>query len=226
MAQALLHYPQNARTLNEVARQVCTDPSGIDNYVQLLAQANRRQADAPLPLHTPVILPDSQTGAPINATSIPICSFQENQRLAALSRQLGGAGTLALADLVWEITKDGVHNTWQFSKDNLTTFAGGGGAALVKTSNMILNSIDHYERELAAYELLKNHGARPETLARREVSLRKAFNQMQQTLDRKGQTFLHEHSENPPGEKPQWPHRYRIYSINQQHLRSKTFHYG
>ena len=58
----------------------------------------------------------------------------------------------------------------------MTTFAGGGGAAMVKTSNMILNSIDLYERELAAYELLKNHGARPET------------------LNRKGQTFLHQHT--------------------------------
>jgi hypothetical protein len=143
-----------------------------------LATANRTQPDAKKLKHSPIILPGDN-----NANiRIPHCTPQEHKTLSALSHMVGGAGVMALADIVWEVTKD-----------NGTTFNAGAGASVAKTSSFILNSIDSYQKELKIYEDLRNHGGVKTTLKRQEPKLRKAFKHMNETLDRKGQHFLHKH---------------------------------
>ncbi len=191
----LLHYPQHCRTLTDVAQQACINPNDIDNYAQVLAKANYKQPNDILSPFTPVILPENRPGSSLDSTvRIPRCTVNENKRLATLNRQIGGAGTLALADLVWEITKDGAHNAWQFSKQNATTFGSGGGVALVQTSNMLLNSIDEYQRELTLSENLIGHNAADPTIKRQKIKEKAAFDRMYRTLDRKGQQFMHKYT--------------------------------
>jgi hypothetical protein len=94
-----------------------------------LATANRTQPDAKKLKHSPIILPGDN-----NANiRIPHCTPQEHKTLSALSHMVGGAGVMALADIVWEVTKD-----------TGTTFNAGAGASVAKTSSFILNSIDSY----------------------------------------------------------------------------------
>lgn len=80
--------------------------------------------------------------------SFPQCTMQEHKTLASLSHTVGGARVMALADLVWGLTKN-----------NSTTFAGGAGEAISRTSDFIVDSINKYEKELKIYEDLRNHGA-------------------------------------------------------------------
>lgn len=178
----LLHYPRRTQTLNDFAHKACTDAIEADDYVNVLATANRQSANSNLVKNSPIIIPNGKVLQP------PLAQLtrQEHERLSVLSHNIGGAGVMALADLAWEI-KNGVQN-------NATTFTSGAGAALTKTSSHLLNTINDYQKELKAYEDLRNHRATKTTLARQNLKLEKAYKQMSNSLNSKGQQFLHKHT--------------------------------
>lgn len=175
----LLHYPRRSCSLNDLAKTACVNPQDVDSYVKILASANRKQADVIQSKTSPILL---TSNADTNI-SFPQCTMQEHKALASLSHTVGGAGVMALADLVWGLTKN-----------NSTTFAGGAGEAISQTSDIIVDSVNKYQKELKVYEDLRNHGAVKATLNRHEPKVRNAFNKMNTVLDAKGQHFLHKYA--------------------------------
>ncbi|MGH1486062.1 MAG: hypothetical protein ACRBCI_07555 [Cellvibrionaceae bacterium] len=181
-----LHYTKSPCSLVDIAKSTCVKPVDIDTYTQTLLAANHRiqTPEAKQYDHKPFILPKS-VGA--NSIHIPHCSPQEHQTLQYLSASMGGAGVMALADLLWE-TKIPDYVA------DLNTFGGNGIGAAARGSTLILNDIARYDSLLKEYESLRNHGAVKTTLTRKEAELKRAFNHMNHRLNAKSQQLLHKHA--------------------------------
>jgi hypothetical protein len=91
---------------------------------------------------------------------------------------------MALADLLWE-TK------LPERVGDLNTFGGNGIGAMAKTSSRMLEHIAHYDEVLREYEALRNHRAAPSTLNRKQAELARAFERMNESLNRRGQQLLY-----------------------------------
>jgi hypothetical protein len=181
-----LHYAQDTCSLNDIVKNTCINPVDIDTYTQVLAAANHGVANPSNnePPHIPFILPESATSSSFH---IPACTPQEHNTLKSLSQSMGGAGVMALADLLWETKLPSYIG-------DANTFAGGVGAATTTTSSHMLHTIAKYETLLKEYEDLRNHRATAATLNRKSPALKAAFNEMNTLFNRKGQSILHKHA--------------------------------
>ncbi|MFT5084097.1 MAG: putative membrane protein [Lentisphaeria bacterium] len=183
---AYLHYPNSSCSLNDFAKNTCVNPIDIATYTEILKATNRQIAnpDGKYSNSTPFIIPQSDKTSDI---SIPVCSFQQHETLKHLSMTIGGAGVMAVADLLWE-TKipDYV--------GDMNTFGGNGIGAAASSSNFVLKDIAHYDKLLKEFHDLKNHSAAQATLSRKEAELKRAFNKMNSTLNTKGQQLLHKYA--------------------------------
>ncbi len=180
-----LHYPTSPCSINDIAKQTCIDPNTIEEYTSTLNAANSRIANPnSKQMVRPFILPKSSSNSAIH---IPACTPEEHHTLKYLSASIGGAGVMALADLLWETKIPSVVS-------DLNTFGGNGMGAAARASGLILNDIAHYDKVLSEYEGLRNHGAVQATLARKEPEVKRAFTKMNNRLNAKGQQILKKHA--------------------------------
>ncbi len=179
-----LHYPTSPCSINDIAKQTCINPNTIEEYTSTLNAANSRIAN-PNSKQTvrPFILPTS-SGSNFH---IPACTPQEHETLKYLSASIGGVGTMALADLLWETKIPGYIS-------DMNTFGGNGIGAAARSSSLILNDIAHYDKVLSEFEGLRNHGAVQATLARKEPEVKRAFTKMNNRLNAKSQQILKKHA--------------------------------
>jgi len=188
-----IYYPQsNNQTLSNIANDTCRNEAEQQDHLSALINANPRIASAAAPMSNrkPIIIPNG--AASCGASQILNCTPQEHETLHTLSYALGGAGVMTLANLVWE-TK------LPESIGYLNTFGGAGIGAGQSASNFILKDVANYDRLLAEYEDLKNHrgpnntGPKHRMLAKK-AELDRAFQRMNNTLNRKGQAILHKNA--------------------------------
>lgn len=183
---ALLHYPRSSCSIINLAKSACSQSSSVESYSQSIVDSNLNinSTDAIARPKQALILPDNSTPTVL---SLPKCTIQEHRTLSTLSHSIGGAGTMALAELYDFITPPDLYG-------NLNTFAGGGSAAAMANASHILKTISEYDAAVKAREGLTNHSARPNTVMPYKRRERKAFKKMSELLDRKGQQLLHKHA--------------------------------
>jgi len=178
-----LHYAKSRQSLDDIGNSICK--ATMDDEVKdILHSANPhiKQPSAKNTHCSPIILPGSSDGR----YSIPQCTSQEHKRLNTLSHQIGGAVTLALAELVDEL------NIPSFVGD-LNTFGGNGIGVAAQASKLMVGDIARYDKLLKEYHDLQNHRAASATLIRKETELKGAFKKMNDSLNQKGQHILHKH---------------------------------
>jgi len=178
-----LHYPKSQQSLEDVGNTICK--TTMDDEVKKILYSSNPHIQQPSAKRagcSPIILPGDSNGR----YSIPQCTPQEHKRLETLSYQVGGAGTLALAELVDEL------NISSFIGD-LNTFGGNGIGVAAQASKLMVSDIAHYDKLLKEYDGLRNHRAAPSTLVRKEAELKQAFKKMNDSLNQKGQHILHKH---------------------------------
>ena len=174
-----LYYPKTTQSLDEIGNRFGFGET--DDSKQSLYAANSR-LKRPTTKNfnkSPIVLP----GSHCKGNKVPYCSTQEHKRLGTLSHQVGGAATLALAELVDEVKVP------SFAGD-LNTFGGNGIGAAAQASGFMVKDIANYDKLLKEYYDLKNHRAVPPTLMRKEAELKKAFKKMNHSLNQRGQQIL------------------------------------
>ena len=178
-----LHYSTVPNSLDDVGNAICREDMDDDTrHLLLAANPQLQQSTTKNNTTSPIIIP----GAHYAPSAMPPCSPQEHKRLAALSHQVGGAATLALAELVDELKVP------SFAGD-LNTFGGNGVGAAAQASSFMVQDIAHYDMLLKQYHDLKNHRAVPATMMRKEVELKRAYQKMSGSLNQRGQHILHKH---------------------------------
>jgi hypothetical protein len=180
-----LYYPKQAASLDDIILDTCQADADTELHASLLSAANSHIPNPGIKLFdNPFIIPGSA-----NSPKLPplICSASEHNTLKQLSHYAGGPAVMALADLLWETKLPDLAG-------DLNTFGGNGIGAMERTSSRMLEHIARYDELLKEYEGLKNHRAAPNTLKLKQAELARAFDQMNESLNRRGQQLLQKHA--------------------------------
>ena len=181
---AQVYYPTSPSSLDIIAKSMEYFNAKNDAIIEQLLKANPtiRNSHDIQPPQTPFILPDDSN----IFVDAPACSNREHQLLAGFSGYAGGATTMALAELVDELK---LH---QYTGD-ANTFGTGGVGQYVKSAGGILEKVENYDRAIKEFESYKHHRAANNTLHLKEQEAKRAFMEMNEAFNRKGQTILHKH---------------------------------
>jgi hypothetical protein len=181
-----IHYSRSACSLDDINSTIAVDGFDSESFRQQMVSANSairdpRQANA---VHQPFVIPSGRGGPSVCA---PVCTPAEHDVLASTAHAVGGAATMALAELV-------IDQKIADNVGNLNTFGGNGIGAAAVTSSHVLRTIAKYDQAVADYEQLRNHRAAPRTLKGKQMAVKRAYQEMATELNRRSLNLLHKNA--------------------------------